>query len=70
MVFHKGVAWVFLNDVPYIAKNAVVHMYTDDSNLFCAPPTLVELRENLHVELQNLHVEFYSIMKLVKMNKE
>ncbi len=46
---------IFINDSPYVVKNANVVMS-------CASPTLVELRENLYIELD-------SSTKWVRMNK-
>ena len=39
---------IFINDLPYVVKNADVVMYADDCTLFCASPTSVELCENLN----------------------
>ena len=44
---------VFINDLPYVVKNADVVKYADDCTLFCTTPTSVELCENLQVELHN-----------------
>ena len=44
---------VFINDLPYVVKNADAVKYADDCTLFCTTPTSVELCENLQVELHN-----------------
>ena len=53
---------IFINDLPYAVKNADLIMYADDSTLFCASPTSVELKDNLQIEFNN-------ITKWIRMNK-
>ena len=53
---------IFINYFPSVIRNANVVMYADDSTLFTSSHTLVELRENLILELQN-------IINWVRMNK-
>lgn len=35
---------IFINDLPYVVKNADVVLYADDSTLFCASPISVEFQ--------------------------